>query len=100
MKSVDVRCLMVFILSILSFSSYSGSKSEYGDIIKGTPEYEKITKPKYIDDDNDRHEHHYHYHHSYYRHAYPPSSTHYRSTGSGRSGLTGTFYLGVTVGES
>jgi hypothetical protein len=30
---------MVFILSILSLPSFSGSDSEYGDIIKNTPEY-------------------------------------------------------------
>jgi hypothetical protein len=55
MKPVDIRCLLVFILSILSFPSFSGSDSEYGDIIKNTPEYKEITNPKKIDHDNDRH---------------------------------------------
>ncbi len=100
MKSVDIRCLMVFILSILSFPSFSGSNSEYGDIIKNTPEYEKITKPKNDDDDNNHHDHHYPYHDPFYRPAYPPSSAHYRPTGSERVGLAGAFYLGVTIGNS
>ncbi|MDH3537334.1 MAG: hypothetical protein OER87_16450, partial [Gammaproteobacteria bacterium] len=80
MKPVDIRCLMVFILSILSFPSFSGSHSEYGDIIKNTPEYQEITNPKNVDDDNDRHQHYYHYpyhypyhyHDPYYRPEYPP----------------------------
>ncbi len=46
MKPVDIRCLVVFILSILSFPSFSGSNSEYGDIIRNTPEYNKITNPR------------------------------------------------------
>jgi hypothetical protein len=104
MKPVDIRCLLVFILSILSFPSFSGSDSEYGDIIKNTPEYKEITNPKKIDHDNDRHQHYYHYpyhyHDLYYRPAYRPSSAHYRPTGSGRVGLAGSFYLGVTIGES
>ena len=101
-KPVGIRCLTVLILSILSFSSFSGSNSEYGDIIKNTPEYEKITKPKIDDDDNDRHHHHYpyHYHDPFYRPVYPPSPAYYRPTGSGRVGLAGAFYLGITIGNS
>ena len=102
MKSVDIRYLLFFILLILSFPSFSGSDSEYGDIIKNTPEYEKITKPKNDDDDNIRHEHHYHYpyHDPFYRPAYPPSAAHYRPTGSERVGFGDTFYLGITIGNS
>ncbi len=104
MKPVDIRCLMVFILSILSFSSFSGSNSEYGDIIKNTPEYKEITNPKNDYDDNDRHQHYYHYpyhyHDPFYRPAYPSSSAYYRPTGSGRVGLAGAFYLGLTIGKS
>jgi len=104
MKPIDIRYLTVFILSILSFPSFSGSNSEYGDIIKNTPEYKKITKPRNDDGDNDRHGHHYPYyypyHDPYYRPAYPSSSAYYRPTGSGRVGFTGAFYLGVTIGKS
>ena len=47
MKPIDSRCLMVFILSILSFPSFSGSNSEYGDIINGLPLPEKSCKAIY-----------------------------------------------------
>jgi len=104
MKPVCIRCLVVFILSILSFPSFSGSNSEYGDIIKNTPEYKRITKPKSDDGDTDRHHHHYyhpyHYHDHLYGPAYPPPSRYYRPTGSGSIGPSGAFYLGVTVGKS
>ena len=53
MKPVEIRCLVVFILSILSFPSFSGSNSEYGDIIRNTPEYNKITNPRNDDDDDE-----------------------------------------------
>ena len=97
MKPIDSRCLLVFILSILSFPSFSGSNSEYGDIIKNTPEYEKITKPE---TDDDRQEHNDHVPYPYYRPAYIPSSMYYRPTSSERVGLPGAFYFGVTVGAS
>ena len=101
MKLIDIRCLVVFILSILSFPSFSGSNSEYGDIIKNTPEYKKITEPK---NDDDRQEHYdpypYPNPYPYYRPAYVPSPAYYRGTSSERVGLTGAFYLGVTIGKS
>ena len=106
MRPVYIRYLMLFILSISNFSVFAGEKSEYGDIIKNTPEYKKITEEKDKDrDNNDRHDHHYHspyyYPDPYYRPAYPPSSANYRrSSGSGRSSLPGRLYLGITIGKS
>ena len=102
MKPVDLRCLIVFMFSILSFPCFAGSSSEYGDKLKSTPEYEKITTPRNDGGDHDRHHHHYpyHYHDPYYHPGYRSSSAHYRSTGSGRSGLAGSVYLGVSVGNS
>ena len=102
MKPVDLRCLIVFMFSILSFPCFAGSSSEYGDKLKGTPEYEKITTPRNDGGDHDRHHHHYpyHYHDPYYHPGYRSSSTRYRSTGSGGAGLAGSAYFGVSVGKS
>ena len=88
--------------SILSFPCFAGSSSEYGDKLKSTPEYEKITTPRNDGGDHDRHYHHYpyHYHDPFYHPGYRSSSARYRSAGSGRSGLAGSVYLGVSVGNS
>lgn len=100
MKPIYIRTLLLLVLSISVFPSFSAKKSEYGDIIKNTPEYKKITKEK-DDDDDDRHEHHYHYPYPYYRPVYPPPPANYRrSTGSGGSGLPGHLYFGIAIGES
>jgi hypothetical protein len=101
MKLVDIRCLTIFMLSILSFTSFSASNSEYGDIIIKTPEYKKITKPRTGNNDHDRHYHYPYYHHDpYYRPVHPHAAGYYRSTGSGGASLAGTFYLGVSIGNS
>ena len=99
MRPVDTRCLVVFILSILSFPSFSGSNSKYGDIIRNTPEYDKITNPK-NDDDGDESNFQYPY---LYPYQYPYPYYHpayYRPTSTGRTGLPGTFYFGISIGES
>ena len=104
MKSAASRFLMLFILSVLSLASHSGSDSEYGDIIRNTPEYKKITTPKADDDDDDdddRYDHHYHYHDPFYEPVHPTPSAHYRrSTRSGSSGLSGHINLGIAIGKS
>ena len=102
MKPAAINFLMLFILSIMSLPSHSGSDSEYGDIIKNTPEYKQITTPKAGgDDDKDHHNHYYHYHDPFYHPVYPPASAHYRrSTRSGRSGLSGNINLGIAIGKS
>jgi len=103
MKPAAIRFLMLFISSTLSLASHSVSDSEYGDIIKNTPEYKKITTPTADGDDNDRHDHHYHYHYHdpFYRPVYPPGSAYYRgSARSGRSSLNGHVNLGIAVGKS
>ena len=91
---------MLFLLLTFSLLSFAENKSAYGDIIKNTPEYEKITKEK--DDDRDDNDRHYHYYHDpFYRSVYPHYTAHYSgSTHSGRSSLSGHFYLGVTIGDS
>lgn len=100
MKPVDIRFLVFFILSILSFPSFSESNSEYGDIIKNTPEYNKITNPGNDDDDrnerifHDPYPYSYSYPYPYYHPAY------YRPSKTRRTGLPGAFYLGVSIGES
>lgn len=102
MKFIGIRYLMLFVFSILSFPSFSGSNSEYGDIIKNTPEYKKITTEKKDDrdDDSHKHDHHRHYHDPFYRPVYPSSSANYkRSSGSWR-GIPGHLYLGIAIGES
>jgi len=104
MKLVDIRCLTIFMLSILSFPSFSASNSEYGDIIKKTPEYKKITKPRTGNNDHDRHDRHYHYpyyyHDPYYRPVHPRDARYYRSTGTSGVSLAGTFYVGISIGDS
>lgn len=102
MKPFYVRCLIVFIISILSFPSFAKKKSEYGDIIKETPEYKKITKDKKEDKDRDRNDYHYHhYHDPFYRPVYPPPPASYRSPGSSRSsGIPGHVYVGISIGDS
>jgi len=102
MKSAAIRFLMLCILSILSLPSLSGSDSEYGDIIKNTPEYKEITTPKAHDDgDNDRHDHYYHYRDPFYHPVYPPASAHYRGPArSERPSLPGHINLGIAIGKS
>lgn len=100
MKAAAINFFMLFILSILSLPSHPGSDSEYGDIIKNTPEYKKITTPR-TGGDNDRYNHYYHYHDPFYHPMYAPASAHYRgSTRSGRSGLNGHINLGIAIGKS
>jgi hypothetical protein len=101
MKPVYIRHLIFLLITTLSFPLFAKQDSEYGDIIKKTPEYKKITTPKTDDEDDDRHDYHYyHYHDPYYRPMYPRYYDDYRPTGSGRGGLPGAFYLGVTIGKS
>ena len=107
MKPVDTRCLVVFLLSLLSSPSFSASNSEYGDIIRNTPEYDKITKPR-SDVDSDDGGSNFYYPNPYpYPYSYPypyPFPYHHpaynRAPSKGRTGLPGTFYLGVSIGES
>ncbi len=99
MKPVDIRYLVPLILSILSFPSFAVSGAEYGDIIKDTPEYKKITKEK-IKEKDDSH-YHRHYHDPFYRPPHPSYPARYnQSAGSGRGSLPGLLYLGITIGES
>lgn len=109
MKFIGVRCLVFVMLSTLSFPAFSGSGSEYGDIIKEKPEYKKITKEKKKkkkdkDDDYKYHDHrHYHdpYYRPVYRPVYPPYPPHYyRAPGSRSARLPGLLYLGINIGES
>lgn len=103
MKAVDTSYVAPCVIAILGFSVCAASGSEYGDIIKQTPEYEQITTPgNDVDDDDERHLHHHHYHHRYpyrdYSRDYPVSSGYSRSTRIYRR--AGSVYLGVTVGDS
>ena len=101
MKPVDIRTLLVFAISMTSFASFAANSSEYGDIIKNTPEYKKITTPKDDDDDDDDDDGgHRHIYHPAYHPPYHRVETNYRPTGSGRAGLRGNFYLGLTIGKS
>lgn len=101
-----ICCLALAIISILGFPSIAGSSSEYGDIIKETPEYELIITPRNDadDDDDDRHHHHYHRYHRHYDHVYstdyPPPRSYSRSSRTGGIGRGGALYVGVTIGES
>ncbi len=97
MKFIDIRYLMLSILSILSFPSFSGSNSEYGDIIKDTPEYKKITTKKSGGHDNDDHHERHYNPYPHYPLGYPSSSTNYRRSSRG---IPGHLYLGVAIGES
>lgn len=105
MKSVGIYCLMLLMLSIMSFPSFSGSGSEYGDIIKKTPEYKKITKEKKKekedrDDDHKYHDHRY-YHDPFYHPVYPSYRANYnRASGSRSARLPGLLYFGINIGES
>lgn len=98
MKPVSIRWFMLFLLAMSSFQSFAEKDSEYGDIIKNTPEYKRITTPKDDDDDYDHHHHHYNY--PVYPRAYPPPPGYYRPASSGGGGLPGVFYLGLTIGKS
>lgn len=100
MRTIAIRCLMISFLSVFSTAPVSASKSEYGDIIVDTPEYEEITRDKPDIKDNDFHDHDYHrhYHDPFYRPEYPASYR--RSSGSGRGRIAGLVYLGISIGES
>ncbi len=102
MKPATIHFLMLCILSILSLPSLSGSDSEYGDIIKKTPEYKEITTPKAVDDhDNDRHDHYYHYRDPFYHPVYPPAAAYYRGPArSERPSSPGHINLGIAIGKS
>jgi len=100
MKPVDIRYLVPLILSILIFPSFVGSNSEFGDIIKGSPEYKKITKEKKKTKKDDSH-YHRHYHDPFYGPLHRSCPPRYdQSVGSGRGSLPGLLYLGITIGES
>ncbi len=100
MRTIAIRCLMISFLSVFSTAPVSASKSEYGDIIVDTPEYEEITrdKPDIKDDDYRDRDYHRHYHDPFYR---PPYRSSYRSSSaSGRGRVAGLVYLGISIGES
>ena len=101
------RFLTSFVIAILVFPSLADSNSEYGDIIRQTPEYEKITTPRpdkgHDDDDRHHHRHYHHYHrydHGVYIPDYPQPTGYARSERSRRYVRTGDIYVGVTVGRS
>ena len=99
LNSAGIRCLLLLLFALSGFPAFAERNSEYGDIIKKTPEYERITTPKENDDDDDvRHYHYYPY--PVYRPAYPPPPAYYRPANSGGGGLSGRIYLGVTIGNS
>ncbi len=102
MKPISIRCIILLLLSILSFPSVSGKKSEYGDIIINTPEYKEITREREHDRDNDGRHYPYYYHHDpFYHPRYPRAYARYdQSAGSGRAGIAGHFYLGIAIGKS
>ena len=103
MRPLIARCLILVLLPMFGLPAAAEKKSEYGDIIILTPEYEKITTPRSNDnDDDDRYYHHDHRHHYHYdspRYP-PPYSSYRRSSGSRITGPAGHVYLGVAVGES
>ncbi len=103
MKSVGVRVLVLFLLAACSLQSVAEKKPEYGDIIREKPEYKKITTPK----SNGNSGHHHHHYPIYppirdpvYRSTYPPPYGYYQPGRSGGGGLSGVFYLGVSIGKS
>lgn len=98
MKTVN-RFLTPLVIAILGLPAVAGSNSNYGDIIRETPEYKKIITPKPDDDDN-RHHHFHHYDHRIYNPDYVPAQRYARPARSGRYVRTGKFYIGVTIGES
>ena len=99
-KSAVVRSLLLFLFLLSGFPSFAAEESEYGDIIKKTQEYKKITTPKDDDDDDDGDRYYHHYHYPTYPRPYPPPPAYYRPSGSGGGGLSGRFYLGVSIGNS
>lgn len=98
------RILIPLVFVVIGLPSGAGSNADYGDLIKETPEYKKIITPKPDDDDdNDNrnfHRHFHHYDHRIYVPDYPPTSRYTRPTLSGRYVRAGTFYVGLTIGES
>ncbi len=110
MKPVAIRIFASLVLSILAFPAVSGGKSEYGDALKKTPEYKKITKPRQNNENDDDdsgggggyYYPHYHYHDPYYhRPAYArPSAGYAESAPARRSGRHGRIGLGVSIGDS
>ena len=100
MKSVSIRLLTLFLLAVSSFQSFAEKDSEYGDIIRDTHEYKRITTPKAGDGDDDHHHHHYPVYPPVYYPAYPPPRDYYRPARSSGGGLPGAIYLGVTIGDS
>ena len=104
MKSADIRRLVLIPLLILSFAPFSGNGAEYGDKLKKTPEYKKITTPKGGNSDNDHHHHHdhyYYYHDRFYHPAYPHSYARYGgSDRTGGSTIPGFISFGVAIGKS
>ena len=95
---------MLCLLATASFQSFAEKDSEYGDIIRETPEYKRITTPKADDGDDD--DHHHHYYPPYppyppvYRPTYPPPPDYYQPARSRGGHLPGAFYFGVTIGQS
>jgi len=112
MKPVAIRYPVLFLLSLLSLPSYSESGSEYGDIIKETPEYRQITKEKEKPERPNRYydcgtfdcrdyryywDGPYHYYHPRYA---PYREDYYRPGRTGAVDYGGLLYFGITVGES
>lgn len=98
------RILTPLVIALLGLPSGAGSSSNYGDIIKETPEYKKIITPKPDDDDDDDDHHHHHHFHRYdhraYAPDYPPAPRYVRPARTGRYVRTGSIYVGLTIGES
>ncbi len=104
-KPESFRCLVLLLASVFLLPSLAGASSEYGDIIKETPEYEKITTPKSGGSGNNNNDRHYHYHDHdrdpYYRPEYPRRSPYYTSgPQTGRSGWGGLINIGLSIGNS
>ena len=103
MKSLLIRCSMLLSLYLLCSPSFAERDSDYGDIIKDTPEYRKITTPGDDDGDHDNHRY-YHpyppYHYPPHPPPYGPAGPYYRPAGSGSAGLRGLIHVGVSIGKS
>ncbi len=102
-KPARPGCLMLLLVSVLMLPSIAEASSEYGDKIKETPEYERITTPRSGGGNNNSHHHHYHYYDRdyYYGPEYPRRSPYYASSPqTGRSSGGGLINLGIAIGKS
>ena len=91
---------MLLSLCLSCFPSLAEKDSEYGDIIRETPEYRQITTPKNSDGDNDNNYHYHPYYYPTYPPPYRPAGPYYRPAGSSSAGLRGFLHLGVSIGNS